>query len=326
MALDDLQRIHHPFLSRRFFCTSPEGLSTLGRLDLLDLCTVLTHEGQMTAHPILARSAALLIALVSPAVGQEQDKPVHDDHGMVAVSQGGKSQPYLQAGSSPDMSIILSPPPAPGTSGAEADQATFLATRSFDGTPRWRLATRDADADPKALLTDFACALGTDLGDATTPALKHLLDRVLGDAEVAFRTAKANVKRVRPLVGNQLPICVPRDDRLLESYSFPSGHATRGWTFALILAELAPEHGTAILTRGRVYGESRVICGAHWLSDIEAGRTVGAALVATLHGDAMFRADLEAARTEVNRALKTPVPPDDAECKVEQSAATAALR
>jgi acid phosphatase (class A) len=65
------------------------------------------------------------------------------------------------------------------------------------------------------------------------------------------------------------------------------------------LADLDPARAAAILSRARAFGESRVVCGVHNASAIEAGRTNGAALVAALHGDAVFRNDMEEARREV---------------------------
>jgi acid phosphatase (class A) len=37
----------------------------------------------------------------------------------------------------------------------------------------------------------------------------------------------------------------------------------------------------------------------HWQSDATAGRVIGASAAASLHGDAVFRAELEEARKEV---------------------------
>jgi acid phosphatase (class A) len=42
----------------------------------------------------------------------------------------------------------------------------------------------------------------------------------------------------------------------------------------------------------------------HWQSDVDAGRQVGAAVVAGLQQDAEFMADLAAARAEVIKARK----------------------
>ena len=84
------------------------------------------------------------------------------------------------------------------------------------------------------------------------------------------------------MIGNEAPICVQRSQALADSFSYPSGHATQGWAYALILASLVPEKATPILARGRAYGESRIVCGVHWLSDVAAGRLTGTAVFAAL--------------------------------------------
>jgi acid phosphatase (class A) len=68
------------------------------------------------------------------------------------------------------------------------------------------------------------------------------------------------------------------------------------------MAELVPSRADAILERGRDFGDSRVLCGYHYPSDIEAGRAIASGVIARLHGDAGFRRDLDAARGELARA------------------------
>jgi acid phosphatase (class A) len=114
---------------------------------------------------------------------------------------------------------------------------------------------------------------------------------------------------------------VMRTQALADSFSYPSGHATQGWAYALILAALVPEKATAILVRGRAYGESRVVCGVHWLSDVVAGRLTGTSTVAALMGDPTFRADLDKARAELRGALAgAGTSPDQATCTREAAA------
>ncbi|MCC7266941.1 MAG: phosphatase PAP2 family protein, partial [Caulobacteraceae bacterium] len=50
---------------------------------------------------------------------------------------------------------------------------------------------------------------------------------------------------------------------------------------------------------GMEFGRSRAICGVHFQSDIEAGRTLGAAMVARLHTDPKFMTDLAAAKADL---------------------------
>ncbi|MGH1570525.1 acid phosphatase [Methylobacterium sp. P31] len=149
-----------------------------------------------------------------------------------------------------------------------------------------------------AVLENFACVLGTRIDQARVPAVINLLERARLDLARATRGPKIHYRRLRPFVGNEAPICVQRTQALADSFSYPSGHATQGWAYALILAALVPEKATAILARGRAYGESRIVCGVHWLSDVVAGRLTGSTVFAALMGDPAFRADLEKARAE----------------------------
>lgn len=83
--------------------------------------------------------------------------------------------------------------------------------------------------------------------------------------------------------------------------SYPSGHASFGWAAALVLAEINPDRETEILRRGYDFGQSRVVCGAHWQSDVDSGRLMGAAVVAALHNNKEFLHVLEKAKYEFNK-------------------------
>lgn len=245
----------------------------------------------------------------APSVGSESLKPEKPAH-----------KPYLADAAMPDTVAILPAPPASHSAAENADKVAFNTTRAIKGTPRWDLATADVAEGASAILDNFACVLGTRLDQARVPALITLLERARLDIARATRGPKVHYRRLRPFVGNDAPICVQRSQALADSFSYPSGHATQGWAYALIMASLVPEKATAILTRGRAYGESRVICGVHWLSDVEAGRTNGAAIVAALQGDAGFRADLDRARQDLGKALAAGgTVPDQAACAREQA-------
>ena len=49
----------------------------------------------------------------------------------------------------------------------------------------------------------------------------------------------------------------------------------------------------------RAFTDSRRVCNVHWASDVEEGRVIGSAVVARLHDNADFKADLAAARSEL---------------------------
>jgi acid phosphatase (class A) len=208
-------------------------------------------------------------------------------------------KPYLGASAWPDASKILPAAPATGSPREAQDQKVFLDTRALEGSPRWALAQNDVPTQPAAMLKNFSCAVGADLSPATAPKLATLLTRVGLDMGGQVAAVKDVYKRPRPYLINEGPICTEKSAALSASPDYPSGHSTWGWAIGLILAELAPDRATAVMARGRAFGESRVICGVHSVSAVDAGRTNGGALVAALHGDPQFRADMEAARAEL---------------------------
>lgn len=190
--------------------------------------------------------------------------------------------------------------------------AAHQAALQHKDSARWQLAEADAELKfPKAADT-FSCALGVKVSAQATPHLNMLLRRILADAGLATYKAKDHYKRTRPFVAvdaaNDAPLCTPRDAAgLRKDGSYPSGHSAVGWAWGLVLSEVAPERADALVQRGRAFGQSRVACGVHWQSDVDAGRLVAAAVVAQLHGNADFNAQLAEARKEVAvaRAVKS---------------------
>jgi acid phosphatase (class A) len=177
--------------------------------------------------------------------------------------------------------------------------------QSLRGTARWELAISDANLAFPAAADTFSCALGIPVTEKDTPVLYMLLRRTLTDIGLAPYSAKNAYQRERPFMVRGETVCTPEDEEALrKDGSYPSGHTSIGWGWALILTELAPERAEAILARGRSFGESRNVCNAHWYSDVVAGRLVGAAAVAKLHANHEFLAAMAAARAEIDRARR----------------------
>ena len=80
--------------------------------------------------------------------------------------------------------------------------------------------------------------------------------------------------------------------------SYPSAESEMGWGMALILTEIAPERANEILTLGYRMGESGIITGQHWATDIVAARIMASGMVARLHTDAAFNKLLRDAKKE----------------------------
>ena len=207
---------------------------------------------------------------------------------------------YLKAADTPNSLTLLPPPPAPGSAAQARDDAAARAAVAQSGGPRWIQATQDADLHfPKAAET-FSCAVGVRITESDTPRLYVLLRRSLVDNGLSTYPTKLTYQRARPFTVDGAPTCTPGEEAALrKDGSYPSGHSAVGWGWALILVEAAPERADAILARGRAFGQSRVACNVHWLSDTEEGRVMESAVVARLHDETAFRDDLAAARSEI---------------------------
>jgi len=224
---------------------------------------------------------------------------------------------YLSAADRPDALTFLPPPPATDSPSGAADRATYTAMKALKGTPRWVEATADAEVDTPGAPRAFTCAAGVELDPKRTPVTSLLLARVMADVAKAEDHAKDTYARKRPFLADDGDTCVEKADWLVKQGSYPSGHAATGWAWALILSELEPGRTEALLKRGVSFGQSRVVCRVHFASDVEAGRLFGSAVLARLHANRAFLADMKRARTEL-AAARAPAP---AGCTAEKLAA-----
>lgn len=205
---------------------------------------------------------------------------------------------FLAAATAPDSLVILPAPPREDTVAFQADKAGYETGRTVRDAARMELARRDADYENFG--PGFSEAFGMQISPAHTPKLYALLLGVLQDShDYAVKTAKDSYQRVRPFVVYKDASCTPeRDKTLATTGSYPSGHASFGWAVALVLAEINPARQAPLLRRGHEFGVSRVVCGAHWQSDVQAGQLMGAAIVAALHANGEFTRALNAAKDE----------------------------
>jgi len=264
-------------------------------------------------------SLACALALASVALGAGVAAA---DEAMVPEVRPGVLAGYLAHDALPDSVALLPAPPADGSAALALDQETNKGDLALQGTPRWRLAGMDANLSFPWAAGDFACALNAPVTQADTPRLYQLLRRAMSDAGAGTGAAKEKYQRARPFMVNKQPTCTPgAEDDLSHNGSYPSGHTSIGWTWALILNEIAPEQGDALLARGRAFGDSRLVCNVHWESDVLEGRMVGSMIFARLQNDPTFRADLDVARGELAAARAKKLTPQR-DCKFEADALT----
>lgn len=253
----------------------------------------------------LLAGAALAAGLAACAATAPTAAPVDESLAAAAHPIPTDLTGYLADGDL-NGAALLGPPPAPDSPTGRADRARYEETRALQGSVRWKQAIVENDLWGGGALKQYACKLGVSIDEKQTPTTLRILHRVELDVRTVGKPAKEHYNRPRPMIGDDKPICLPREDWMKTNASYPSGHSMTGWAWGLILAELAPQEADQMLGVGKAMGESRVICGVHYASDVEAGRTLASAMVARLHGDPQFQADMKKARAELARAKTAP--------------------
>ncbi len=265
-----------------------------------------------------AALAVGLAVLVACAGGIPQTAPASPTAmAGTAPPPAGRPPGFLTAATTPNAIATIPPSPKEGDARNTLDWDIFLKTRALEGTDRWALAKNDDSYKPADILKDFSCAVGVQLTPDNSPTLMSIIGRSTIDAGMAAEAAKQLYRRDRPFVHNAGNICIDREGGIAKSFDYPSGHASLGWTAGLVVAQLSPENSSHVLARGRAYGESRVVCGVHNMSAVEAGRTNAAGVFAALQGSAEYRGALDKARAELAVARAAGSKLDAASCAAE---------
>ena len=218
-----------------------------------------------------------------------------------AGAQRGKV--YFDAGAMPDLVKCLPAPPQPGSDAYAYDVRRYEWGKQMR-KDSLRAAVAMADACWK-LEEVFACfdeAFGIPISHATTPATFELLTDAISTIEQIRVQPKAYFARKRPFVVYGEPMLSRwEEEGLAGEGSYPSGHSIRGWAVAMLLCEINPDAADALIRRGFDYGESRVIVGAHWQSDVDVSRLAACIGLTWIQSSPRYQCQLRRARREYRR-------------------------
>ena len=222
-----------------------------------------------------------------------------------ASAQGDEYQPYFTVEEQPDLIKCLPGPPAKGSATFKHDIQRYKWGKEQRKNPeRAEMAKRDAVWTYEAMLAEFKDAFGMAVSKEATPCIWKVLARSISTVDPIRVAPKAHFRRIRPFVYFKEPTLTGEDDHLRGEGSYPSGHTMRSWLVSLLLAEINPAAADAIYARGWAYGESRVIAGAHWQSDVDVSRAAASIGYGRLQTSADFRADMELAQDEFRLLAK----------------------
>jgi len=99
---------------------------------------------------------------------------------------------------------------------------------------------------------------------------------IVGFSGVAlYKYLKSRLVRERPYIS--LAGIVP-GTKVLDRYSFPSGHTLHAVSFTILIATSFPQLGWLCIPFAALVAMSRVVLGLHYPSDVAAGAIIGAGL------------------------------------------------
>ena len=184
------------------------------------------------------------------------------------------------------------------------DWNMYLQGKKLRTGERGTQAKKDDIMSAAGICSNFSGAFGTKLSKSKTPEIYALLAGVVADGMNAVASTQEHYMRKAPFTQfKENTMLVTNDANLAQKGSYASAHACVGWAVGLILAEINIDRQDTILSRAYQYGESRVIVGARYESDVDAGRVLATGAVARLHADEAFMEQLQKAKDEYQGIL-----------------------
>jgi acid phosphatase (class A) len=164
---------------------------------------------------------------------------------------------------------------------------------------RAAIAIRDAEYGLDCIIREFSEPFGLQISKDETPEIYKVMREGTATCDSICTIPKRYYMRKRPFMRfNETTLTPDDEESLRKNGSYPSGHTLLGWSSALLLSEINPDRADTLLARGYMYGDSRLIVGAHWQSDVNAARLAASAAYARLHTSERFLEQMRLARLE----------------------------
>ena len=220
----------------------------------------------------------------------------------VAPAQQGKPAkvPIFVDPAKIDLALVLMPPPS-NTSQKTKDELSEIHSIERNRTSAMIAAAEYDDVHEDIFL--YSAVLDSSFQPQQFPLTMSLSAHLRNDASLIDNPLKRRFGRPRPynLDSSLHAICETNKEN-----SYPSGHALNGYLYAYALAQIVPEKQAEILKRADEYAHNRLVCEAHYPTDIEASRRIALVIFGYLLANPRFVNELTAARTETRQLLHLP--------------------
>ena len=246
----------------------------------------------------LIRLAAISLLLSSSALAAEPTAPAPATAAAKPAAKPPKTLHVLTADQL-DMARLL---PAPAADGSDLQKAELAEVqRAYRTRNAERRAIAEWD-DKHETAAQFFTALGPQYDLAKLPATAKVLSIVENEQSVVANMGKRYFLRNRPWAIDPSLVACDYKPNAAPLTSYPSGHATLSYTTGYILAQLLPAKAAAIQARAQEYAYSRVVCGAHYPSDIEASHVLAVETAMLMLQNESFAKAVAASRAELKAA------------------------
>ena len=202
----------------------------------------------------------------------------------------------------PNATLYLPAPPDSLSLAFSNDVYQYMLAKNVRETDRGTQAYNDVPYGTEQMISRMSPIIGLTISNTATPELYQLFTSAISAIGNTCLGPKNYYSRRRPFdrFGDS-PFTPERPASLISQGSYPSAHSMLGWAAALVLCQINPEQADDIITSGWEYGQSRVIAGVHWQSDVDASRMMSAASVARLLGNNTYIEQLTRAQEEYDR-------------------------
>ena len=194
-----------------------------------------------------------------------------------------------------DITKIIPPPPQPGSEEYRIDTG-FLKNARATGTKEQIERGNKASVDS---VFDYSETLGDWFNPQDLPKTAALFDKVNKEAKEAIELAKHYFSRMRPESWKETG-----DIEKSNGYAYPSGHTTRAFVWANLLANALPKEQKALHKQGRQKAWYRVILGRHFPADVRAGKLYGQVLAKEFLRSPEFQKEWPSVCEEIRAARK----------------------
>ena len=253
-----------------------------------------TTDRQGNVNGMLSRFATLaLTLLIAGALPASAQNPARN-----ATQNPAPKLNYLS--DIIDLTELVPPPPPADSEAGKQDLLEVMEMQEARTEPQ----VKRAIADNVLSIYRFEDILGPKFKKENLPALDAFFEKAQADARAILIAAKNAVQRPRPAAFSSEVVALGGTPRLPTAY--PSGGVVFTTLTAIVLAKMVPEKRFEISERSREYGVHRVVLGQHFPRDVRGGEISGTVIAYALMERPEFVRDLQAARTELRRALGLP--------------------